>query len=62
MFSSLRDARGIGSLGVVDALIGLGVSIGHKVFGMVRDLNERGMELFAGHFALVVKDLGAGFK
>ena len=44
------------------ARIGLGVHIGHKVFGMPRVFDEFSMEHFAGHFTPVVKNVGAGWK
>ena len=47
---------------MVDARISLGVNTGHKVFVIPRVFNELSMELFAGHFAPVIEDLGAGCK
>ena len=47
---------------MVDARIFLGVDTGPQVFEMPRFFNELSVELFAGHFAPVVQDVGAGCK
>ena len=40
----------------------LGANTGHPVFEILRVFNELSVELFAGHFAPVIEDLGAGCK
>ena len=47
---------------MVDARIFLGVDTGPQVFEMPRFFNELSVELFAGHFALVIKDVRARCK
>ena len=58
----LRGERGCCSCWMVDARIVLGVNTGHKVFEMPLVFNKLSVELFAGHFAPVIKDVGAGCK